>query len=92
MAALELAVAVLVVVALEGNEEELPAAAGSGLFVLGDHRKCLIHEVVPQRFVKFGHLQPHPLAEVNTWSGSLLLSSLQTVVDGSVLPHTFNQQ
>ena len=60
-------------------------------FEPGDHGKSLIYEVGPQRFIKFGHLQPHPLAEGNAWSGSLLLSRLKTVLDGSVVLHMVQQ-
>ena len=43
-------------------------------FELGDHGKSLVSEVIPEGLIKFGHLQPNPLAEGSTWSGSLLLS------------------
>ena len=94
-AALDVAVAVAALVGvaqLEGDKEELPATSGSGPVVVCDQRECLIHEVIPQRFIKFGHLQSHPLAEGNTGSGSLLLSGLQTVLDISVLVHMCNQR
>ena len=63
-----------------------------GPFVACDQRKCLIHEVGPQRFIKFGHLQSHPLAEGNAGCGILLLSGLQMVLNGSVLIHACNQR
>ena len=43
-------------------------------FEPGDHGKSLFSEVIPEGFIKFGHLQPNPLAEGSVCSGSLLLS------------------
>ena len=57
-----------------------------------DHRKSLLSEIVPEGFIQFGHLQPNPLAEGATWSGSLLLSGFYTLLDGSVVLHPVQQR